>query len=152
MVLIIAIPMQSVVLGITFSVGTMPLVSRAIAGEMQRLKGMPFVEAARLCGASKIDSAIRHIIPNAAPVLVPLLVQLSGAGAAADGVFGLIGFGNRTALNIGTLLLRGKENSLLHPHLLVVAVFAVGLLFCYLWQLGFYAFCGKTDNFYKAFS
>lgn len=137
MAMIIALPLRNVVLMLAFSIGTMPMVSRAAAGEMNRLKGVPFIEAARLYGASKIYCTVRHILPNSIPVLGPLFVQLIGAGAAADGVFGLIGLGNRMSLDIGTLLLRGKENALLHPQLLALAILSVASLFCFLWYISF---------------
>ena len=133
MVMIIVLPIPSIVLILAFSIGTLPFVSRIVAGEIDRLRSQPFFEASRLCGASKLRCTIRHILPNAMPVLAPLAVQLCGAGAAADGVFGLIGLGNRINLDIGTLLLRGKENVLLHPELIIYAILTVALLYFYFW-------------------
>jgi ABC-type dipeptide/oligopeptide/nickel transport system permease subunit len=135
MVMILILPMSNVVLALAFSIGTLPFVSRIVAGEIVRLKQEPFVEASRICGASNLQCTIKHILPNALPVLAPLAVQLSGAGAAADGLFGLIGLGSRKHFDIGTLLFRGKENVLLHPELIIIAIAAITILFIYFGML-----------------
>lgn len=135
LVMIVAFPQPLPILLLGFTIGTLPFVSRVVAGEIERWQHEPFVEASRIAGASKLDATRRHILPNALPVLGPVGVQISGAAAAADGAFGLVGLSNRTQLDIGTLLLRGKENALLHPNVLLVAVVAVGLLYLYLWSV-----------------
>lgn len=135
MVLALVLPVTNAVLVLAFSIGTLPFTSRVISGEMGRLRRVPFVEASRLCGVSELRCAIRHILPNSMPVLAPIAIQLSGAGAAANGVFGVIGLGNRSHLDIGTLLLRGKENALLHPELIIIAIVSVAILFLYFWLL-----------------
>lgn len=146
MVMIIALPFPNIVLVLAFSIGTMPLVSRVVAGEMERVKDIPFIKAARLYGASRMYCTIRHIIPNSLSVVAPLFVQLSGAGAAADGVFGLIGLGNRTSLDIGTLLLRGKENALLYPQMLAFAILSVAALFCFFWYVSYRIGLSRTNR------
>jgi ABC-type dipeptide/oligopeptide/nickel transport system permease subunit len=133
MVIVTILPMPKFILIFAFPLGTLPIVSRVATGEMERLKTQPFVEASRLCGASNLSCTFRHILPNAMSVLTPLGVQLSGSGAAADGLFGLVGLGNRIHLDVGTLLLRGKENALLHPELIVIAVISIAVLFFYFW-------------------
>lgn len=131
LVMVVALRSRVAVLVLGFTMGTLPLVSRVVAGEIERLGRQPFVEVARIFGASNFRIARRHILPNALSVVGPVAVQIAGAAVAADGVFGLVGFGNRTQLDVGTILLRGKENALLHPHLLLSAMALVGLLYLY---------------------
>jgi ABC-type dipeptide/oligopeptide/nickel transport system permease subunit len=148
MVMIIVLPSPNLVLILAFSIGTLPFVSRIVSGEIARLKQQPFVEASRLNGASKLRCMAHHIIPNAKPVLAPLVVQLCGAGVAADGLFGLIGLSNRLNLDVGTLLLRGKENALLHPSLILLAMLTIVLLYLYFWCI----FIALTHSKHNSFS
>lgn len=135
LVLIVALRHPVPVLILVFTIGTLPFVSRVVAGEIERWKREPFIDASRIAGASAFEVTWRHILPNAMPVLGPVAIQIVGAAAAADGVFGLVGLSNRMQLDIGTLLLRGKENALVHPFLLLVALGAIGLLYLYLWTV-----------------
>ena len=149
MVLIIVLPIPNIVLLLSFSIATLPFVTRVVVGEMERLKAQPFVEASLLVGASQWDCCWRHVLPNSVSVLAPLSIQLSGSAAGADGLFGLIGLGNRSNLNIGTLLLRSKENVLLHPELMIIAIVAMAIVFLYFWVL--FSFLDPKSTIHRLF-
>ena len=90
------------------------------------------MEAAYSLGASELRVLARYILPNAASVLVPFTGQILGAAIAVDGAIGVIGLGNRSDLDLGVFLLRGKETFGLHPQVLVLALGLYGLLYLYL--------------------
>jgi len=48
--------------------------ARIVRGEVRKLTGMPFIEAARAAGAGPVRIALRHILPN---VVSPLVVQFT---------------------------------------------------------------------------
>jgi ABC-type dipeptide/oligopeptide/nickel transport system permease subunit len=45
-------------------------IARVVRGEVLRLRGVDYVEAARLVGAPPVRIALRHVLPNVAPILV----------------------------------------------------------------------------------
>jgi hypothetical protein len=51
------------------------------------------------------------VLPNALPHIMPLFLHIIGAAMAAYGAIGLFGFVNRTELDLGVFLLRGKEQA-----------------------------------------
>jgi peptide/nickel transport system permease protein len=103
---------------IAFGLVTLPAAVALAAGEIDRLRHEPFVEAAYGLGLSEWTVAWRHLLPNATAVLLPFAFQVFGAALAVDGAVGIIGLGNRTDLDLGTFLMRGKENFALHPGIL----------------------------------
>jgi peptide/nickel transport system permease protein len=123
------------VVAAAFTIAILPITTNVIAGEVVRLREAPFVQAARALGVSESRIIIRHIIPNVVAVLGPLFLQILGAAIAIDGAIGLLGLGNRTQLDIGILLLRGKENALLFPHLLIGVIATIFLIYCWLFLL-----------------
>lgn len=116
---------------VAFGLITLPAAVALAAGEIDRLRQEPFVEAAYGLGLSEWVVAWRHLLPNATAVLLPFVFQVIGAALAVDGAVGIIGLGNRTDLDLGAFLLRGKENFALHPGILLstlamyMAIFAV---------------------------
>jgi peptide/nickel transport system permease protein len=129
LVLIVAVPHPPTVLALGFSLGTLPFLTRVVAGELQRQWRQPFVSVARMSGASRLRVAFETVLPNALPVLRPVAIQVLGSAAAAEGLIGLVGVGNREQLGIGTMLIRGREHILIHPLILVAALLAIFLLF-----------------------
>jgi len=64
----------------------------------------------------------RHLLPNAAAVLLPFGFQVIGAALAVDGAVGIVGLGSRIDLDLGAFLLRGQENFQQHPALLIATL------------------------------
>lgn len=70
-----------------------PLYAVLVRGEVVRLRGLPFVEAARAIGASPWRVARRHLLPNAVgPLLVQATVDVGGVILVASGL-SFIGLG-----------------------------------------------------------
>ncbi|MBV9930622.1 MAG: ABC transporter permease subunit [Alphaproteobacteria bacterium] len=117
------------VAGLVFFIAMLPFATAIAAGEFWRLRKRPFVEAALLAGIGGCRLLQRHLVPNATSVLLPLLVQIVGLAIMIEGATGLLGFTNRTDLDLGVVLLRGKENVGAHPALLVSVLAAFAVIF-----------------------
>jgi ABC-type dipeptide/oligopeptide/nickel transport system permease subunit len=99
-----------------------PAAIRLVVGECIRQVNLPYVLAARAIGVGSWRLLIRHMVPNGRATLLPFLLQIFGTGLAIHGAVGVLGVGNRSDLNLGTLLLRGKEQFLTSPWLLCLSV------------------------------
>ena len=120
------------VVALAFSIAALPAVSTVIAGELERLVHTPFIEAARMLGVREAHLLWRYLLPNAAAVLAPLVIQVLGAAIAVDGAIGVLGMGNRSQPDLGVMLLRGKENFTDNPQILLLAVGMFAALYAYL--------------------
>lgn len=120
------------VVGVAFGLVTLPTAAHVLSGELLRLRAAPFVEAAYQLGARESRVLFRYILPNAVAVLIPYAIQIIGAAIAVDGAIGVIGLGNRYDLDLGIFLLRGKENFVLHPQLLLTALGMYAFIYGYL--------------------
>lgn len=101
-----------------------PAAVRLAVGECLRQANLPYILAARAFGVGSWRLLLRHMAPNGHATLVPFFLQIFGAALAIDGAVGVLGVGNRTDFNLGTLLLRGKEQLLVSPWLLSLSVIA----------------------------
>lgn len=124
------------VASIALVVGAAPFATNVLAGEFARLGSEHYVSAARLSGASHLRVLVRHILPNAAPILLPLFVMIMGIAVAIPGAIGILGFGRRVDLDLGMILLRGKENALMNPQILLGALAAFVILYLCLYVAG----------------
>jgi ABC-type dipeptide/oligopeptide/nickel transport system permease subunit len=121
---------SKIVTASAFILATLPFISTILRSEFERLSNTPYVEASRLLGLSDYRIMLRHIIPNSAALTGPLFVQVAGMAAAVEGAIGILGFTNRTDLDLGMVLLRGKENLSDHPVVLSTAVIFVISIYC----------------------
>lgn len=131
-VLIVVTGPRLVVVGVAFTFVLLPSATHLLSGEFLRLREALYVEAAYLLGASELRVLARYILPNATAVLLPFAVQVLGTAIAVDGAIGVIGLGNRSDLDLGIFLLRGKESFFLHPQILGVALLMYALVYGYL--------------------
>lgn len=125
-----------IVVGVAFTLVILPIAAHVLAGEFLRLRNALYVEAAYLAGAGELRVLARYILPNAAAVLLPFALQVLGAAIAVDGAIGVIGLGNRSDLDLGIFLLRGKENFFLHPQILLVALSMYAIIYGYIFWVG----------------
>lgn len=95
-----------------------PSAAVIVAGEFQRLRAQPFIEAAYLLGVPERRVLFRHVLPHSTAILAPYAVQVLGGAIAIDGALGALGLGSRADLDLGVFLVRGKENFALHPQVL----------------------------------
>lgn len=126
---------RSIVAIVAFTLVVLPSAITIIAGELLRLRHVPFVEAAYLLGVPEPRVLFRHILPGASAVLLPFAVQILGGAIAVDGAIGVIGLGSRLDQDLGVFLIRGKENFQLHPQILLVAIAMYATVYLYLLQL-----------------
>lgn len=133
MIMIIVIPSpRFAVVTLAFSLVSLPFALNIISGEFLRLRSQPFVESAYLLGLSEPRILLRYLLPNMIEVLKPYTIQLLGIAIAIDGAIGVIGLGNRSDLDLGIFLLRGKEHFILHPQLLLAALTMYVIMYSYL--------------------
>lgn len=120
---------------IAFVLGASPFAINVISGEFERLWDADYVRAARLTGITEFLIVKRYILKNAIPILLPLTIHITGIALAIDGAMGVIGLGNRSRLDLGILLLRGKEQILVRPYILMITVAIFILIYLYLRQI-----------------
>lgn len=115
-----------------FTLAILPFGISILVGEFERLRHLPYIEVALLLRVPFLQLVTRHLLPNAMETTVPLALQISGLAIAIEGATGLLGFTNRTDLNLGVMLLRGKENAITHPTLLLASLAAMAIIYAYL--------------------
>ena len=138
---------SQLVVAIAFTLALLPAVSTIIAGEFGRLYREPFVDAARLLRANSARLMFRHVLPNSLPVLLPLIVQVLGIAMAIRGAIGLLGFSARTDYDLGIIMLRGKENIVSHPWLMLSVIAAITATYAYLDWLRKHLLQGQRSDF-----
>lgn len=115
-----------------FTFAALPLVFNFLANLARDVMNRPYYKAALALGANDIYMFRRHLIPGMwRQCLAPFLL-LVGSALAVYGVIGIFGFVNRSDLDLGVLLLRGKERAFLNPELMVSAIIAYITLFALL--------------------
>lgn len=112
-----------------FIIGGLPLLQRTVQGVVRRVLSEPYCAAAVTLGTTRSRLAWRHVLPNAVPHLRPIAIYLLGAAIAIYGGVGVFGFINRQEMDLGVMLLRGKEQAGADPTILLQAVFAYLLIF-----------------------
>jgi peptide/nickel transport system permease protein len=127
---------RPVIVLITFILAATPYITNVLTGELERLWHADFVEAARISGAGDFRIVSKYIFANALPVLSPVFINVSGAALTVNGVIGLLGMGNRMDLEIGTLLLRGKESITTCPQIMLLSIVALVAVFSFVMAVG----------------
>ncbi|MCU0885055.1 MAG: ABC transporter permease subunit [Beijerinckiaceae bacterium] len=120
---------------ILFLIAVTPFAANILRGEFLRLLDQPFIHVARMAGMSWSRIMLRHVLPNASSVALPLFAQLLGLGLAIPGAIGILGFTNRTDLDLGVMLFRGKENVVDHPLLLISTIGGILLIYACILQV-----------------
>lgn len=131
--IVTAIGFGTVPVAIAVGVGIIPGFARTTRAEVLRIKTLPYVEAARLGGASWGRTLLRHVLPNAwGPVAVLATLDIGAAILATAGL-SFLGFGAEPpAAEWGTLIANGRHFlitapwvSLLPGLFLVLVVFSL---------------------------
>ncbi|WP_095159638.1 ABC transporter permease [Pseudomonas sp. Irchel 3E13] len=134
--IVTAIGFGTVPVAIAVGVGIIPGFARTTRAEVLRIKTLPYVEAARLGGASWGRTLLRHVLPNAwGPVAVLATLDVGAAILATAGL-SFLGFGAAPpAAEWGTLIANGRHFlitapwvSLLPGLFLVLVVFSLNHL------------------------
>lgn len=84
--------------------------ARIVRGEVVRLRGMPFIEAALAAGAGNARIAIRHVVPNiVSPVVVMLTLNFSNI-VLLESTLSFLGLGLRPpAATLGSMVGMGRD-------------------------------------------
>lgn len=100
--------------------------ARIVRGQTMQLKAMPFVEAARACGASPARIVARHIVPNLLGVVVIYATVTIPGVILTESVLSFLGLGIQEPMTSwGVLIHDGAAVMEISPWMLL---FPVGLL------------------------
>ena len=94
-----------------FVIAGLPILYGTVQGVVRQISHAAYCEAAVSLGSPRWRIVTRHILPNAMPRLIPTMVHVFGAALAIYGGVGVFGFVNRQELDLGVLLLRGREQA-----------------------------------------
>ncbi|MEJ5903121.1 ABC transporter permease [Pseudomonas kermanshahensis] len=131
LVIVTAIGFGTVPVAIAVGVGIIPGFARTTRAEVLRVKTLPYVEAARLGGASWCRTLLRHILPNAWGPVAVLATLDFGAAILATAGLSFLGFGAAPpAAEWGTLIANGRHFLITAPWVsLLPGLFVVAVVF-----------------------
>jgi len=93
-------------LTITFT----PRTARIVRGSVLVVREMPYVEAARACGASHRRIILRHILPNALPPLIVQMTFVFSVSVLAEAVLSFMGVGPPPPTpSLGNIIAEGRS-------------------------------------------
>jgi peptide/nickel transport system permease protein len=129
--IVTAIGFGTVPVAIAVGVGIIPGFARTTRAEVLRVKTLPYVEAARLGGASWGRTLLRHILPNAWGPVAVLATLDFGAAILATAGLSFLGFGAvPPAAEWGTLIANGRHFLITAPWVsLLPGLFLVAVVF-----------------------
>lgn len=108
--IVTAIGFGTLPVAIAVGVGIIPGFARTTRAEVLRIKTLPYVEAARLGGASWGRTLLRHVLPNAWGPVAVLATLDFGAAILATAGLSFLGFGAEPpAAEWGTLIANGRQ-------------------------------------------
>ncbi len=96
-------PSRVVLIGV-LTVTFWPTTARLTRGEVLSLREQEFVEAARAQGAGRARILVRHILPNALPVIVTNTSFQAGAAVLIEAGLAFLGLGDRNVVSWGAML------------------------------------------------
>ena len=129
--IVTAIGFGTVPVAIAVGVGIIPGFARTTRAEVLRVKTLPYVEAARLGGASWCRTLLRHILPNAWGPVAVLATLDFGAAILATAGLSFLGFGAAPpAAEWGSLIANGRHFLITAPWVsLLPGLFVVAVVF-----------------------
>ncbi len=129
--IVTAIGFGTVPVAIAVGVGIIPGFARTTRAEVLRVKTLPYVEAARLGGASWRRTLLLHILPNAWGPVAVLATLDFGAAILATAGLSFLGFGAvPPAAEWGTLIANGRHFLITAPWVsLLPGLFLVAVVF-----------------------
>ncbi|WP_375057816.1 oligopeptide ABC transporter permease OppC [Zobellella sp. DQSA1] len=123
------------ILLIFFAIGAVSWLdmARIVRGQTLSLKGKEFIEAAEVCGVSRFNIIVRHIVPNVLGIVVVYATLLVPGMILFESFLSFLGLGVQEPMTSwGALLDEGAKAMEIAPwQLLFPAVFMVVTLFCF---------------------
>jgi peptide/nickel transport system permease protein len=119
--IITAIGFGTIPVAIAVGIGITPGFARTTRSEVLRVKTLPYVEAARLGGASRMRTLLRHILPNSCGPVIALATLEFGVAIIAVAGLSFLGFGAEPpAAEWGTLIANGRNFLVTAPWLSLI--------------------------------
>jgi peptide/nickel transport system permease protein len=95
---------------LALSVALLPRTVRIVRASVLILREMPYVEAARTCGASHLNVVFRHILPNALPPLIVQLTYVFSVAVLSEAVLSFMGVGPPPPTpSLGNIIAEGRS-------------------------------------------
>ena len=86
--------------------------ARLVRAEARSLRHAPFVDAARLLGARPASIALRHVVPNVMPLVLPQLPLVFASALLIEAGLSFLGAGDPNRLSWGQLIQAGQSHAL----------------------------------------
>jgi len=116
--IVTAIGFGTLPVAVAVGIGILPGFARTTRAEVLRIKTLPYVEAARLGGASGWHALVDHVLPNAWGPVAVLATLDFGAAILATAGLSFLGFGAAPpAAEWGTLIANGRNFLMTAPWL-----------------------------------
>ncbi len=94
-----------------------PSAARLVRAEVLKLRSLPYIDAARLMGASAAHLMLRHFVPNALPVMLVAFTFAVPAAIFTEAFLSFIGIGVVPPTpSWGAMSFDGIKSLLAHPH------------------------------------
>lgn len=87
--------------------------ARLVRAETQRIRKLPYIDAARVAGLAPARIIRRHILPNTAPVLLVQATLVFVAAIKVEVVLSFLGLGTQDAISWGVMIAEGAQEILL---------------------------------------
>lgn len=114
--IVTALGFGTIPVAVAVGVGIVPGFARATRAEVLRVRTLPYVEAARVSGASWLRILTRHVLPNSWGPVAVLAVLDTGVAIIAIASLSFLGFGAAPpAAEWGTLIANGRNFLLTAP-------------------------------------
>ncbi len=114
---------------VIFAIAALPFSTKVLLAEFDRVATIDYVVGARALGIGRARLFFSYYLPEGYALLMPMTLALVGGALTLDGALGVLGLGNRMQLDLGTLLLRGKESFGTSPWLLIFSLISFVLVF-----------------------
>jgi peptide/nickel transport system permease protein len=120
---------------LAIALANLPFFARAVRGATVSVKDAPYVEAARMAGASQVTVLFGQVLPNVMPTILVMMTTTSGWMMLETAGLSFLGLGAQPpTADLGSLLGDGRQFMTLAPHLaalpglvILVLVIAVNL-------------------------
>ena len=86
--------------------------ARLVRSEARTLRHAAFVEAAQLLGVSRAKVALRHLVPNVLPLVLPQLPLIFASALLIEAGLCFLGAGDPNRLSWGILIQTGQSHAL----------------------------------------
>jgi len=118
---------QGLIVAITLSF--IPAIARLVRGRVQELREEDYIAAAITIGVPRMRILLRHVLPNAASVIVIQLSLLAGQAVLIASALGFLGLGVQPpAPEWGAMLGTARQYIPVAPHVIVAPGLAIALL------------------------